>query len=667
MIPLPAADPHASTLDPLVVSTARLAGADVLSPQDIDLFQARSVADLSGILPGFHTVTSDTRGYGDVLSMRGSTNTLFFSPPAVGLVVDDVPFGDVFSYPSALLEMDHMLVLRGPQGAAYGPNAAGGMLEMTTPRPGLKNVFHLGADYGSYDAWGASASSAGPLGGDFSHTLQLYGNERDGYIRNPTLGSAVDDRSLVGGLANVFWRPADDTEIRLRVLAERADDGGPRLSRLGSPDPFTVTSEIPGETAMERYQFSLHATKEGTWGRFKSITAWQEWRLDPSIVDLDLTDSPPGFASSSTILQEQRMWSQEFRWESPEDSGPWSWRTGVFFLNKSTDGDATRAFPAQVAPGTFLPFSERTLFGIDDWSIAAYGRGSYAVNEHLNLRAGVRVEYADEEISRRKGDNFGRSSVVRDQQDAWLCSPELGAVWQVNPATSIRARSAIGIKPGGFSAFASSPLTARYDEERAWTNELGVQVELPEQNLRFSFAGFWNKIEDYQVNRPDVASTDYFTVNADQVTACGLETELQWHPLEGLTVQGSVGYTDARFDSYQDPVVRGVYYDGHSVPFVPEFNGCLGLRYDFNGGFYVQTALRATGETFYNEANQEQFRQNTWWRWDVEAGYATDSFAVAVYGLNLLDEGYYTFINPQIAAGAPGDPRLFGVRVRVNF
>ena len=34
---------------------------------------------------------------------------------------------------------------------------------------------------------------------------------------------------------------------------------------------------------------------------------------------------------------------------------------------------------------------------------------------------------------------------------------------------------------------------------------------------------------------------------------------------------------------------------------------------------------------------------------------------------NLMDEEYYTFINPQIAAGSPGDPQQFGIRVRTTF
>jgi iron complex outermembrane receptor protein len=390
--------------------------------------------------------------------MRGSANTLFFSPPAVGMMVDDVPMGDTCSYPAGLLAMDQVRILRGPQGTIYGRNGAAGMLDMSTPRPGARNEVHLTTDFGSYDAWGASLRTGGPLGGGFAQTLQLYHQQRDGFIDNTTLGGATDDRSLTGGLANLYWKPAPDTEWRLRVLAERADDGGPRLSLLDSPDPFTVASDIAGETEMERYQVSLHYTKEGPWGRFKSITAWQDWQMDPSVTDLDLTASPPGLGMSSTIIQDQRLWSQEFRWESPQDAGPWSWRTGVFFMNQASSGDATRAFPVDLMPGYAVPYSERTRYDLDQWNVAAYGRATYDVNTRLKLLAGVRLEYVNAEIDRTKTSAspalppayIPGPSAVREDMGEWYFTPEIGASYALSEHARLFARGAMGIKPAGW-------------------------------------------------------------------------------------------------------------------------------------------------------------------------------------------------------------------------
>lgn len=645
-------------LDPLVVTAGRDSGT-VLTSRDLDFFQVESVADLSGLAPGLFVVNSDNGGYGDIISMRGSANTLFFSPPAVGMVVDDVPMGEVSSYPAGLLAMDHIGVYRGPQGTTFGRNGAAGMIEMTTPRPGKNNEFLMSTHYGSYDSWGASLRTGGPLGAGFSQTLQLYHQERDGFMRNTTLGNHPDDRSISGGLANLYWKPTEDTEWRLRILAEREDDGSQRLSRLDSNDPFEVASDIAGESVIERQQVSLHWTKEGTWGKLKSITAWQNWQLDPSVADLDLLNTP-GFGMSSRIVQDQKMWTQEFRWESPEDAGPWSWRTGVFFMDQSSGGDTVRVLGG--------PFSESINYQIDQWNLAAYGRASYAVNADLKLLAGVRLEYVDTRIDRAKTSTFAPAGpAVHDGMDECYLSPELGASYVLSDNVRLFARSAIGVKPAGFSAFASTPAQASYDDETAWTNEVGAEYALPENHLTFSLAGFWNRIHDYQVNRPDLFSTDYFTVNADQVTSLGLEAEIKWQPVDGLTVQGSAGYVNTEFDDYQDPLLPGVDYDGNKVPFVPEFTGSLGARYDFPNGFYLQSSVRLTGSTYFNEANDRAYRQGSYACWDAEFGYTKQGFTVAVFGRNLMDEEYYTYINSQIQAGSPGDPQVFGVRATYEF
>jgi iron complex outermembrane recepter protein len=650
------------SLDPLVVSATRDVGT-ILSAGDLALFQIESVADLAGFVPGMGMVTSDTGGYGDILSMRGSANTLFFSPPAVGMMVDDVPMGEVSTYMTGLLEMRGIGVFRGPQGAAYGRNGAAGMLEMTTPAPASELEAGIAAEYGSYDSISARMHSTGPLGNGFFHTLQLYHQERDGYIRNTTLDRNTDNRVTDGGLANLYWRPDDSTELRLRVLAERSDDGSQRLSLLGSPDPFEVGSDVAGETWVERQQVSLHWTQQGAWGRLKSITAWQNWELDPGVTDLDLTANP---GSYSTIRQDQRMWTQELRWESPEDSAPWSWRTGLFFMDQKSGGDTTRDYLAEVAPGYFMPFSERTLYQIDQWNAAAYGRIFYQANPRLSLQAGARLEYVGAEIDRTKTSNYALPGEVGGDLGDWYLSPEVGASYALADNTHLHVRSAVGVKPAGFSAF-SKPSMAEYGEETGWTNEAGLTISVPDQRLDFSVNGFWSLIHDYQVNRPDIASTDYYTVNADRVTSFGMEAEAKWRPLDGLTVQGAAGWTHAEFDSYDDPLLPGVDYDGKRVPFIPEYTAALGVRYEFGGGFHAQTSIRFSGSTWFDENEDSDYHQGSYTTWDAEIGYTKREFTIAIFGRNLLDEDYYTFINPQIQAGSPGDPRVFGVRMEYGF
>ena len=73
------------------------------------------------------------------------------------------------------------------------------------------------------------------------------------------------------------------------------------------------------------------------------------------------------------------------------------------------------------------------------------------------------------------------------------------------------------------------------------------------------------------------------------------------------------------------------------------------------------------GETFFDESNAGLFREGGYEVYDAQIGFRNEQFTVVVYGENLGDEFYYTFINPQIFAGTPGDPEAYGVRLDWRF
>ncbi len=671
-------------LSPTIVEAERIddqpSAVSVISSQTLELFQPQSFADLSGIVPGFNVVSADSRGFGQVVGMRGSTNTLFFGAPALGFTIDDVPFGDADTYPSELLDLAEVRVYRGPQGPNFGRNGPAGMVEMFTPRPGEKMSTTLTAEYGSYDHIGLGLNTSGPLGSDFSYTLQLYHDQRDGYIRNNFLDDETDDREATGGLLNLFWNPAEDVEIRLRFFAEHVNDGSQRLSSLDSPDLFTDFSDFRGETDLERYQWSLHSRKNLDWGKIETISSYQTWDLDPSTVDLDFTNGTTpwtgffgtpiagaGADARSFIQQSQDLISNEIRFSSLED-GRLRWKAGLFHMSTENEGTARRTANAFLGGGFVQPvLDETTRFDIDQLNLATFGNLTWQINDRLAVDGGLRLDYHESEIDRVQTDLFPGDEIVRGDQDEWFVSPVVGLTYEISPAVDVFVRSGLGNKPGGFSAYSDVPDVAQYDREQNWSNEIGIQYDCPEYDLRVGLRGYWDRIEDYQFNQSALTSTDFIVLNAEEVTSRGVELDLTWAPAKPLTIRGSFGYSNTEFDSYQDPFTAGVSYDGNQVPFVPEFSGSLGVRYDFESGFYAQTSGRVSGDTKFDAANTDQFSQNAYVVWDAEIGYATDRFSVAIFGRNLLDEGYYTFINPQIAAGSPGNPQTFGLRVSTTF
>ena len=650
-------------LAPTIVEAERIddepAAVSVISPQSLELFQASSFSDLTGIVPGFNVVSADSRGYGQVVTMRGSTNTLFFGPPALGLTIDDVPLGHAFSYPSELLEMEEVRVYRGPQGPNFGRNGPAGMVEMFTPRPGEKFAGSFTTEYGSYDHVGLGLQTSGPLGGDFSHTLQLFHDQRDGYIRNTFLGDETDDREATGGLFNLFWNPRDDFELRLRYYGEFVNDGSQRLSALSSADPFNDSSDFRGATDLERHQLSLHSRKDFDWGEMETITSYQTWDLDPSTVDLDLG---AGLGDNrSRIVQNQDLISNEIRFSSVDDARL-RWRAGFFQMMIENDGLATRRFLVPQPP--YPTAIEDTQFSIDQLNLATFGNVTWQASERIALDAGLRLDYHESEIDRLKTSNLGAPAPVRGSDDEMFVSPVVGLTYAITPTLDGFVRSSIGNKPGGFTAFVDSVNGPEFERETNWSNEIGLQYDNPDEDLRIGLRAFWDQIDDYQFNQSVPFSTDFAVVNADEVTSLGMELDLAWTPIERLTIRSSLGYVNAEFDSYS---AFGNNFNGKEVPFVPEYTGSTGIRYDFESGFFAQTSVRVSGSTSFDAANTGTFTQDAYAIWDAEIGYATERFTIALFGRNLLDEEYYSFINPQIAAGSPGDPQLLGLRLRTMF
>ena len=280
------------------------------------------------------------------------------------------------------------------------------------------------------------------------------------------------------------------------------------------------------------------------------------------------------------------------------------------------------------------------------------------------MDAGLRLDYHESEIDRLKTSNLGAPAPVRGSDDEMFVSPVVGLTYAITPTLDGFVRSSIGNKPGGFTAFVDSVNGPEFERETNWSNEIGLQYDNPDEDLRIGLRAFWDQIDDYQFNQSVPFSTDFAVVNADEVTSLGMELDLAWTPIERLTIRSSLGYVNAEFDSYS---AFGNNFNGKEVPFVPEYTGSTGIRYDFESGFFAQTSVRVSGSTSFDAANTGTFTQDAYALWDAEIGYATERFTIALFGRNLLDEEYYSFINPQIAAGSPGDPQLLGLRLRTMF
>ncbi len=665
-------------LQPLVVTGQREEERE--GNVEVERIEAERVSELLGQVPSLSVVATDSAGFGDTLAVRGTANTLFFGGAGVALVVDDVPFGDVYTYSTEFFDLESFTLHRGPQGSRFARNGPGGLIELKTLGPTETPEYGFSAEYGSFDSLNLRFRASGPLDERWAYTFQSYYKRRNGFIENtnPAVGGFNDDREQFGALGSLYYTPSADLEVRFRALYEGTRDGSQRLTGLPgvasdfgafvdssrAQDFFEVNSDLEGETEIDRLQFSLHLDQDLGWARLKSITSYQTWELSPNTVDLDLTAFP---ITTSSINQEQDVWGQEFRLESDE-SADLRWRAGLAYLRRDSEGDAERAFPFEIPGVGAFNSVQTTIFEIEEESVALFGNLEWDASERTRVELGGRLEYVENSVRRLQvdsGDFPSVSPTIRDQRNDFFFTPSLGLRYAVTDEATLFARTSTSFKPQGFTAFSNNAEQTRFDEEFAWETEVGLRYESADDELAFELRGYYKRIDDYQLNTTVPNSTDFIIVNADRVTAFGVEAELLWKPVEAFSLQATAGWNEIEFDDHTG--LNGDDLSGNDVPFIPEFTASLTARYDFQRGFYLQAGVRAVGQTFFEEGNQSDFSQGSYEVWDAQLGYEAENWNAAIFIRNAFDEEYFSFVNSQIAAGSPGDPQVLGVRLGLEF
>ncbi len=438
-------------LEPLVVTGER--ESEGKTPELVKISQPEQVSQLQGALPGFGAISSDSAGYGDILSIRGTSNTTFFGPAGLAMIVDDVPFGDVYGYPTEFFDLEQMTLHRGPQGSRFGRNGAGGVLEMRTAGPTDEPSYKLSAEYGSYDSQNYRLSASGPINDKWSYTLQSYFKRRGSFNDNTFDSGNEDTREQFGALGSLYYRPGADFELQLRAMVETNRDGAQRLTPLPgvgsqfegvsqgigairSTNPFENSSNFVGKTDLDRLQLSLHLSQDLGWANLKSISSFQKWELDPSTADLDLTFRD---VSTSTIAQEQDLFTQEIRLESDRDKDV-RWNAGIFYLNKDNDGAALRTFPVPTMFGVF-PETQNTRFSVEEESFSLFGNVDWDVNDRLTVDVGGRLQYTEASLDRSKTSFVIPipDALQSSESEGGYFSPSVGATLKLNDETSIFA------------------------------------------------------------------------------------------------------------------------------------------------------------------------------------------------------------------------------------
>ncbi|MBT7980976.1 MAG: TonB-dependent receptor [Akkermansiaceae bacterium] len=640
--------------------------ATAFSGTDLGVMNRFSDRDLADLIPNYSKTDTGIGSFGDVSSMRGLTNTPFFSSPSVIQYVDDVPSGNIFSHTAPLHAVDRVEILRGAQSTLFGVNSYAGVVNIVSKRPSNVLEGSITSSFANYDSKSFDSYIMGPLNDDNTLSFRLGGQyfERDGYLNNSLLGISPDNQEHRSGAGSIYWNLSDNWEISLSASYDNYDDGISRLTSLGS-DPFTLNSDVRGSSQQDAQSQSLRMSYESDELNFLSVTSRRNWEISPYYFDLDFGPNP---GNESEIYQEQDSISQEFRFSSNNNS-TLEWTGGAYFGETELDGNTRRDFIIPLPPqfgGGFTPASTTTDYILSENSYALFGQITYNGIERTGMHFGLRLDQVEKGIYRNAFGLAGPVPLIDLENDYSFASPRAGIDFELNDTSLVYVNTGISSKPGGFSAFIDDPQSAVFDEEESWNNEIGLKKKWLDGNLKTNIALFHNEIDNYQVERSLVA-TDYAVLNAEEAESYGVEIEFSAEILDGLTLQGSLGKVNTELTKYTDPLT-GADLSGNKAPFVPEIDASLSATYQHETGLFARFELVHKGEIFFDDRNIGAFVEDGFTVLNAAVGYKANSgLEVSLFGTNLTDEVFYLNITPDLNAGTVGAPQLAGIKIKWDY
>ena len=605
--------------------------------------------------------------------------------PAVTTYIDGVPQLNANSSSIELLDVSQLEFVRGPQGALFGRNTLGGLVNVISGRPSLtKWTGGVSVPVGNYSAVDTRGTASGPLGQKVALGIGIGHAQRDGYTKNDLTGHDLDYRNATFGKAQLLWTPASNWEARVIVTGERARDGDYALNDLASlrQRPYHAARDFEGRTDRDVLATTVLARREGRRVRLSTTTGFVRWKTD-DLTDLDYTPLPLVTRSNTErdfqFTQEVRVASAPNASVKLSDAASLKWQGGLFLFTQNYDQDAVNTYaPFLLSPLIGFSVSQHSpQAALDDLGVGVYGQGTIAFGDRIEALAGARIDHENKKAALATFFTAPQLASMVTKVDAEKSfsnvSPQLALSYRIQPQTITYVSLGRGFKAGGFNP-ASPPNQEAYGEEHTWHLEGGLKRLWSSGRLATNVSAFYIDWNDLQLNLPNPAVPGQFYIsNVGGAGSRGFELELYARPRAGVDVFGALGYTHARFGA--GSISSGVNVSDKKLPNTPDYTATLGtqLSRDLTSGMsmYGRAEVVFYGSFQYADANT--VAQEAYSLTNLRAGVRGKYIFGEAWIRNAFDTRYiplafaYGPFAPSGFVGESGRPRTFGISAGVSF
>jgi iron complex outermembrane receptor protein len=577
-----------------------------ISADQIAKQQAIDLGGIQGTVPNVNLVQGRGSASNANIFIRGigQPDALQTFDPAVGIYVDGVYMSRIQGALFNLFDVDHIEVLRGPQGTLYGKNTIGGAVNIVSRKPNLNDLTASGAfTYGSYNQVVANGYVSAPLVGD-KVALSLAGvyDRRDGLVTDPLTGRKYNDRNTGTGRAILRAEPTEKLELIVEADYTRqrsAASLGYATAPLTNVDLITgavtvvkpaypygpynyqaSTSLQPGQgQRLDHWGTSLTANLDiGNGLSLTSITAYRNLRPD-YYIDFDATELQVADAFVG-VHQHQVSQELQLKYQSTAVQGVFGLYyldEGVWSHQESYDNNYLKFAGTPVTFTRYIDDDQHTQ------SYAAFGQINWNLSDKWTLNGGLRYTKERKKYYRTTQTQIAGGALsapfifpnslpapynTLDHVDFDAWTPSVTLSYKPKQNLMLYASAAEGFKSGGFNGRVNGlgdvtqivngalTIVPYFKPETVWTYEGGAKASFLNGRITMSGDGFYSDYRNFQARvgggTTGIAGGSFPVVNAGKLQIWGVEAEMTVRPTRHWSIHQSFGYLNAKYLEFDD-------------------------------------------------------------------------------------------------------------------
>ena len=608
------------TLNEVMVTANRRREPEREVPMHVDTVQAaalqqlgaKNLNDYVSYQPGVFFASAGGTGQGELV-MRG-VSTGNQTSPTVSLYIDDVPVGGstvyaaaaTFLFDPALLDLDHIEFLYGPQGTLYGAGSMGGLVKYVTVKPDLSGFSgSVGGDVSNTNRGGTGYSEHAsvnlPLVKDKAALrVSVVDQHVTGVYQavGETPAGGADRTHTRGARVQLEVDPTDKLTLNLTAMAQKisADglsmgdfnlqgqpiSGGPYNRALNHREPFTQSLQL----------YSFHAGYDFDGATVDWITAYQDF-TNHSVQDYPdaflglLNELGPLFGLdqplSSLYVDSQytvHKTSQEIRFTSRKNQ-TLDWLFGVW-LNREDVWEQYALQGDNLPPPGITPLIAQAVDSRFE-EYAGYGDLTWHVQPTLDLTVGARASGNKQTLSNFEDGPFaGSPGGFREHMKSQDVTKMITLSWRPTSTGTYYLRASTGYRPGGLQAPLQSSLlvpnpnaTSTFGSDNLESYELGYKGSYLDHHLNVGLDGYdieWHHMQLYTYTLGNTIIQNAGNARIKGIEMQGSYAEGPWE----LAASGT--YTDAFTDNGAPQL--GIQPDAR-LPYSSRWAGTLSGKYTF--------------------------------------------------------------------------------------